>query len=307
MWASLALAAVGVAVFTSFPAPANPESPLARWGEHGHRMVGQAAAEALPAEMPAFFRAAAPQLSYLNYEPDRWRERTERALDPAMDAAHSPEHYINFERVPAGAFAAPNRYAYMDSLRAAGVEIPGPGLLPWRILEMTQRLRVQFRLWRAATDPQERAWIEQRILNDAGIMGHYVADGSNPHHTTIHHAGWVGPNPRGYATDREFHARFESIYVRHHIRLSDVTAAMRGPPNVFPEVRPAVVEYLRHSHSLVERLYEIDRRHPYGAETTAPENRQFAAERLAAGAEMLRDLWWTAWVTSAPEGVAARR
>jgi hypothetical protein len=34
-------------------------------------------------------------------------------------------------------------------------------------------------------------------------------------------------------------------------------------------------------------------------ETTTPEHKAFAAARLAAGAEMLRDLWYTAWVTSA--------
>lgn len=276
-----------------------PPAPL--WGEDGHRIVGAAAAGALPQQMPDFFRAAAAQLSYLNYEPDRWRSRAERELDPAMDQAHSPEHYINLERVPAGALRAPNRYAYLDSLRAAGVETPGPGLLPFRILELTQRVREGFRQWRAETDPRQRAWIEQRILNDAGILGHYVADGANPAHTTIHHNGWVGPNPRGYATDRRFHARFESDYVRAHVRYPEVQAAVGAGARTFPDVRHAAIDYLRRSHSLVERLYQLDKAHPYGAARGTPETHAFAVSRLAAGAEMLRDLWWTAWTTSAAE------
>jgi len=32
----------------------------------------------------------------------------------------------------------------------------------------------------------------------------------------------------------------------------------------------------------------------------APDNKAFAVDRLAAGSRMLRDIWWTAWVTSAP-------
>lgn len=276
-----------------------PRPPAAFWGEEGHRMIGAAAAGALPEQMPAFFRSAAAQLAYLNPEPDRWRSRVEREMDPAMDRAHAPEHYVNLERVPAGALRAPDRYAYLDSLRAAGVETPGAGLLPFRIVELTQRVREGFRQWRVETDPRRRAWIEQRILNDAGILGHYVADGANPAHTTIHHNGWVGPNPRGYATDRRFHARFESDYVRAHVRAPEVRAAARAPARAFPQVRDAVNQYLRRSHSLVERLYQLDRAHPYGAGRGTTQSHAFAVERMAAGAEMLRDLWWTAWTTSA--------
>ena len=32
----------------------------------------------------------------------------------------------------------------------------------------------------------------------------------------------------------------------------------------------------------------------------------FATDRLAAGARMLRDIWWTAWVTSAASGGSPR-
>jgi hypothetical protein len=284
-------------------APPRGEPPAAapRWGEPGHRMIGLVAAEALPCDMPAFFREAAPRLAYLNPEPDRWRGREERGLDPAMDGAHASEHYINFELLPPGALDAPHRFAYLDSLARAGIALPGPGLLPFRILELSQRLRVGFRQWRAATDPDERRWIEERILNDAGILGHYVGDGSNPHHTTIHHDGWVGENPHGFTTERGFHSRFESVFVRYQIRTDDVRAALTGEPTVFPELRPAILDYLRASHGLVEALYRLDQREPFGRETRGAEHRRFTAERLAAGAAMLRDLWWTAWVTSAPE------
>jgi hypothetical protein len=278
---------------------ANPLSVgAARWGEEGHRMIGRVAAERLPADMPDFFRAAAEQLAYLNPEPDRWRARDERALDGAMDAKHAPEHYINFERLSPGSIRAANRLAFADSLRAVDVAAGTAGLLPWRILELTQRLRVAFRDWRAATDPQERAFIEQRIVNDAGILGHYVADGSNPHHTTIHHNGWVGPNPRSFTTDRNFHSRFESVFVRRHISVDDLRATAGAPPALRDPLRPAVWTFLEQSHGRLERLYELDNLEPFGARTRSPAHREFALERLSAGADMLRDLWYTAWITS---------
>jgi len=40
-------------------------TPPVRWGEDGHRMAARAAAETLPAGIPAFFTDAAEQLAYL--------------------------------------------------------------------------------------------------------------------------------------------------------------------------------------------------------------------------------------------------
>ena len=190
---------------------------LVMWGKHGHRVIGDVAADIAPADMPAFFRAARAQLSYLNPEPDRWRDRAEHALDPALDDAAAPDHVIDLEMLPAarsnGILHAPSRLAFADSLRTLGFSASKVGILPFAILELAQRLRVEFRRWRAATDQNERAWIEQRIINDAGILGHYVADGSNPAHTTVQYNGWVGDNPDGFTTDNHFHSRLDSYFV----------------------------------------------------------------------------------------------
>ncbi len=268
------------------------------WGEHGHRIAGQAAALKLPKAMPEFFRDASDQLAYLNPEPDRWCDRVEAEIDPAMNAAYAPDHFINLERIPPAALKAENRFVFLAEMRKAGMELPDAGLSPFHILEMFQRLRTEFRLWRSAPDNRTRGWIEQRIINDAGLLGHYVADGSNPHHTTIHHHGWVGDNPRGYATDKEFHARFEGLYVQTHIALTDLVPLINVQPKTLINTRVEIVNYLQRTHAEVETLYELDKRARFDEKTTAPENKRFAVVRLAAGAEMLRDLWWTAWITS---------
>src|SRR5262245_14325157 len=186
------------------------------WGDVGHRITGEVAAISLPPSAPAFFRSAARQLAYLNPEPDRWRDRAERTIDAALDGATAPDHFIDMEMVKApvlaAALRAPDRYAYLDTLRGAQVNGVVMGLLPFRIVELTQQLREDFRQWRAAPDSL-KPWIEARVIDDAGILGHYVADGSNPLHTTIYYNGWKGTNPNGYATDTRMHSRFESGYV----------------------------------------------------------------------------------------------
>ena len=273
---------------------------------HGHTIAGRAAATRLPADMPEFFRNATAQLGYLNPEPDRWRADTLRA----MDEAFKYDHYVDLEVVPDSALLARDRWAYLAALRRSGLERPEreAGLLPFRILELHQRLTTEFRLWRTTTDPEERRWIEQRIINDAGILGHYVADGANPHHTSVHHNGWAKgyPNPNNYTTDNTFHRRFESEFVGAQVKLDDVLARMNGTPQHFPDTRSAVLDYVRHSHTHLDRLYQLDQKAPFNAQTTAAEHKAFAVERLAAGSSMLRDLWWSAWKNSAPGGAPVR-
>jgi hypothetical protein len=271
------------------------------WGEAGHRLTGEAAALELPPSTPAFLRNASRQLGYLNPEPDRWRNRAERTLDPALDGATAPDHFIDMEMAPpnvlAAALKAPDRYGYLDTLAAAGVKGVAMGLLPFRMLELSQQLREDFRQWRVAPD-STKPWIEARIIDDAGILGHYVADGSNPAHTTIQYNGWTGPNPNGYATDKRFHARFESAYVGANIKLADVVSKMDTTARLLPDLRAAIITYLHETNAQVEHLYKLDKAHPFDTNTTDVEDKAFTVDRLAAGAKMLRDVWWTAWITS---------
>lgn len=270
----------------------------ALWGPTGHAMVGRAAAERLPDDMPAFFRNAGPRLAWLNAEPDRWRGEASRELDEAFKY----DHYIDLENVPAGALEASDRFAFLAALYRAGLEDPerDAGFLPFRIVELYQRLENGFARWRSSPPGEERAWIEARILNDAGILGHYVADAAQPHHTTIHFNGWSpdAPNPAGYTTDREFHWRFESLYVDANIAYSDVLARVPVRAPAIRDVRAAVMRYIMDSHAQVVPLYAIEQSVGFDPDRTGPEAEAFTLDRLAAGADMLRALWHAAWVAS---------
>lgn len=284
-------------------APHGPPAPEARppWGSLGHEMTARAAHRTLPEAIPAFFREAGARLAYLNPEPDRWRERSLAE----MDEAWSYDHFVDLENVPDGALQTRDRFAYLRALYRAGLARPerDAGFLPFRIVELYQRLVTGWRLWRDETDPERRGWIEQRIVEDAGILGHYVADAAQPQHTTIHFNGWARgtPNPERYTADRGFHARFESEYVNAHVTQADVSRRVpAGPRSVAGGARAAVLAFVHETHATVETLYRIDR--DVGFDPAAPaaaEARAFAADRLAAGAALLATLWWSAWLESA--------
>ena len=280
---------------------ATPAKAPVPWGFVGHEMSAAAAVAVLPADLPDFFRDAGDQLVYLNPEPDRWRSR-----DLAeMDQAWSYDHYIDLENVPFGALDAPDRFQYLAALYQAGLEKPerDGGFLPFRILEVYQRLVTEWRLWRNTDDMRRRAFIEARILNDAGILGHYVTDAANPHHTTIHFNGWAetAPNPEGYTYDRGFHSRFERYFVEAHVGLEAVTSRVTGAPaSVAGNARDAIWGHILRTHEEVETLYRLDRDVGFDPEADAtPEIHDFTADRLAAGARMLAALWWSAWLESA--------
>lgn len=270
-----------------------------RWGADGHRMATRAAHEIMPPGMPPFFLEGGEQLEYLSPEPDRWRSGMLRA----MDEAWKYDHYIDLENVPPGALEARDRFEFMAALTTAGIGQPQVrvGFLPFRILELTQRLSTGFAQWRLSRNGSERRWMEERILNDAGILGHYVVDASQPHHTTIHFNGWAegAPNPRGFTTDREFHSRFESAFVRAHLAYEDISSGMPPAPRNLPDTRAAVLDFIRSSNAMVEEMYEMEKDTGFESDIPPhPEARAFVVERLRAGAEMLAAVWWTAWLES---------
>jgi hypothetical protein len=259
-----------------------------------------------PPQMPAFFRAAGEQLVYLDPEPDRWRNRDM----PEMDNAFSYDHYIDLENVPAGGARGPHRFAYLRRSTRRGWSGPerDGGFLPFRIVELYQRLVTEWRLWRAEADPVRRGWIEQRIINDAGVLGHYVTDASQPHHATDP----LQRLERIRAEPRWLHARPHfprALRERLRGRAPDSGSRERAGHRTRPLAgrRPcgegaswttsgSRTHGSRRSTGSIATSASI-RRGPRD-----PETRDFAAERLAVGARMLADLWWSAWLESATAG-----
>jgi hypothetical protein len=274
------------------------------WGPDGHSIVNRLAGEYLPADVPAFLRSssALDALAYFSSEPDRWRSPAE----PELNAAQSPEHYILFELADLAGPLPRRRYDFIRALSAAQTKHPGVDLTPERVglqpyitTEVYERLQSAFRDYRAlVATKKDTKPVECEITFLAGWLGHYVADGAQPMHTSIQYDGWVGANPHGYTTQKGVHWAFENDFVHANIKPADVTplvAASHVQP--LQDVFNDYMAYLRHSKTLVEQTYKLQKEGTFTGAGT-PDGKTFVDERLAAGAIELRNIIYTAWVKS---------
>jgi hypothetical protein len=276
------------------------------WGDVGHKIINRLAAESLPDDVPAFLRTteAIDEIEYLGPEPDRWRSLGE----PELNAAQAPDHFIDLEYADMIGPLPRRRYEYIAELTAAEITHPDlarqlqpdkVGFQPYITNEVWERLKAAMREYRGLSAKHENTKpVEAAILFYCGWLGHYVGDGSMPLHVTRDYNGWVEKeNPNGYTTEHTIHSQFESAFVSANIKPEDVKPLI---PAVHPvtDEWDAYMAYLRHSATLVERVYQLDKDKGFiGAGT--PDAKQFTSERLAAGATMLRDLIDSAWIESA--------
>jgi hypothetical protein len=247
--------------------------------------------------VPDFLRtqAAIDEIEYLGPEPDRWRSPAE----PELVAAQAPEHFLDLELADALGPLPHKRLDFEAEVFAAKQRPEKIGLQPWQTDEVWERLKAAMRQYRGLkAQGQDTKPVEQAIIFYAAWMGHYVGDGSQPLHVTVQYNGWTGPNPNGYTTAHNIHYQFESPFVAANIHAEDVTPKMTPLKAIDGDMFDAYVAYLRHTATYVEKVYQLEKAGGFvGAGT--PESRAFTAERIAAGASMLRDMIYSAWLDSA--------
>jgi hypothetical protein len=183
-------------------------SQASAWGAGGHRMISSMALEMLLADMPAFLQAegVSSLIGEISREPDRWRDS-----GTTHDLERNSGHWVNLDdagRIVGGPtlLELPDTREEYDTLvRTAGFGQYMAGYLPYAIVDGWQQLVKDFAYWRVlveatsnAADPapaarfdRDRDLREMLILRDLGVWSHYVADTSNPMHTTIHSHGWA--------------------------------------------------------------------------------------------------------------------
>jgi hypothetical protein len=275
------------------------------WGMDGHKMINRLAGAALPADVPEFLRSpqALNALEYYGPEPDRWRSRNE----PELNASQSPEHFLDLEYADlAGPELPRRRYDYVRALAFAQKSHPDlalspekVGLQPYVATEVWERLKSGMREYRTLlAAKQDTKPVEAEIVFYAGWLGHYVADGSMPLHTTIQYNGWTGPNPNNYTTEHKIHALFESEFVAANVRPAEIAPLIAAKPVVLGDIFDDYMKYLRQSHLLVEKTYQLEKAGAFNGAGT-PEGKAFVNQQLAAGATELRDMIYTAWIRSA--------
>jgi len=300
----VALAALAVAV----------PSSLFAWGNTGHRMLGEAAIRALPADAPAFLRTpqAALDVGELSREPDR-----SKGAGKLHDQDRDPAHFVDLSddgTVLGGPPMLPlaaTRAEYETQLRAKGLDQWKTGYLPYSILDRWQQLTNDFAYWRvlkaAEANPawkEHKAWFTQDrvrrealILKDLGELSHFVGDGSQPLHVTVHFNGWGDyPNPSGYSTAK-LHGPFEGDLVQATVKPAAVAARMTPLRLCNCAMEQRVSDYLTATGKQVVPFYEMEK--AGGMAPGDPRGTAFAVERIAAGASELRDVIVEAWRSSA--------
>jgi hypothetical protein len=269
----------------------------AAWGEKGHLLVNRLAIDAATSKLPEFMNAAREQIIYNGYEPDRWREEGRTSV---MNMVQAADHFFDSEYWGAISTIEPDRYLLMEKMAAKKIELIKVGYLPYAILEYHEKLVNAFRFWRNAKTPQDRESARANAVYIAGVLGHYVGDGSQPMHLSIQYNGWLDttPNPRNYTKDRGFHARYETAYVNAAIEPAGVRPKVQ-PPQRLSNVWDSIKQYLTQSFGELELVYELEKTGEFNPQQPRAKGTDLITNELARAATMLSNLWYTAWLESA--------
>lgn len=296
--------------------------PLAAfaWGYVGHTIINRLAAESLPENLPAFVRTpdAIAEIATLGPEEDRIKGAG-RSWDDDNDSGHYLD--IGDDGTVAGVVrldALPkDMQAYADALAKAGTNPYRMGYVPYTIMDGFERVRQDFAIWRvddylathALTQDvrdqfaKDRALRQVLTLRDVGDWGHFVGDGSQPLHITVHFNGWGNfPNPNNYTTEH-IHSPFETAFVNKYAKIAGVRAAMPMMKLAIPdhllsqeEIGALVGGYLLETSKQVEPLYKLWASGDFANGT--PKAVTFTDMQLARGASMFRQLIFLAWENS---------
>jgi hypothetical protein len=268
---------------------------VAAWGEKGHLMINQVAIDAAASRLPEFMNAAREQIIFNAYEPDRWREEGRTPLNIAQEL----DHFFDSEKWGPVSTIPADRLDFLQQL----VERKGDlrmGYLPYAIIENYGRLVNAFRNWRNAKTASGRESSRANAVYIAGVLGHYVGDGSQPLHMTIHYNGWAStaPNPKNFTRDNRLHSRYESAYVNAAVELSKVRPNVQAPQRL-PNVWDSIKQYLARTFADLEPLYELEKTGEFNPEKPRSKGTDFIAAELSRAGNMLAALWYTAWLESA--------
>mgnify|MGYP005838110995 CR=1 FL=1 len=309
--------------------------PAWAWDYAAHRIVNRLALESLPATFPRFIRtpAAEERIAFLSGEPDRWRNTP----DLALKHFNGPDHYLDLEELERYGLTPESlpvfRYDFVAHLavtrKADAAQFPAPdpgqdadhtrqlvGMLPWGLTEYYGKLKSAFSYLKAFEEDggtaEEIANAQANIIYIMGVMGHLAGDASQPLHTTKHHHGWVGDNPNGYSTSRGLHAWIDGGYFEKAggPDLAQLRLALRPAQLVTlkdraarpEEMFQACVAFLVEQHRQVEPLYQMEKAGAFsGVGPRGFEGKAFLENQLVKSAQLLGDLWFSAWQQAPPD------
>lgn len=271
VWCTLGLVVVGLGL--SWPVPAHG------WGLEAHVLINQAACTTVPEPLRRFFMRHRAFIGEHGKDPDT-------VLTSQNKEAERVHHWFDLDELDTFPFRAIPRN-YGQALTKYGRErLQGAGRLPWRIADLYRRLVQAMR----ASD-----WKRVPLL--AAHLGHYVADGHQPLHTTTNYDGQLTGN-------RGIHKRFEDEMIRRHFARYQDLAAFTQPAQRTADPVDFTFDFLTDSYVWVDNLLRADTLASRGIR--GYHDAYYAALFVFAGrlaklsmaqaATDLGSLWFSAWI-----------
>ena len=258
------------------------------WGASGHKIINRRSTFSLP-----------PTMSFLNWADSLAAHSSDADYRRNSDPNEAPRHYIDIDDYGDSAIYTMPRYWKQavekyseDTLRAYGIN-------PWHVAKTKEQLTFAFKNLNA-----------KEILRISADMGHYIADGNVPLHTTHNYNGqysgqygihgfWESRLPELYSDNYDFFVG-KSTYVKNpQLRAWEATKAAHF----------ALDSVFRFEKELTAKFSEDKK---FGFEdrngiTTRVYSKEFSKayhdmlngqieKRMKASIKMVGDFWYTCWI-----------
>lgn len=264
---------VAVALGLPWPAPADG------WGLEAHVLINRAACTTVPGPLRRFFMRHQAFIGEHGKDPDT-------VFTVKEGEAERMRHWFDLDELDRFPFRNIPRN-YEKALAKYGRErLKEAGLLPWRIAELYARLVQAMR---------ELDW--KRVPLFAAHLGHYVADGHQPLHTTTNYDGQLTGN-------QGIHKRFEHEMIRRHLGQYQDLAAFTQRAQRTADLVGFTFDFLIDSYVWVDNLLRADTLARLGVH--GYHDAYYAALHVFAGklaklsmaqaATDLGSLWYSAWI-----------
>ena len=259
------------------------------WWSGGHGILTRSAVQALPDDVPAFFRAGERMIAHCAYDPDISKNRGA----PHVSGAEHPEHYLDLELLKDKPLPK-SRYEFIQLCTELGIQPKKVGFVPYALAEWTERLAVAF--------AEHRKWpnnpfIQSKCLVYAGFVAHYAQDMCQPLHLTIDFDGRKQPD--GSVLHKGIHEKVDALI--ENIGLDPSALAKNQEIQPLDDLMAGIVEEFHAGYSLLDRVYELGKTPPSFQDRdwkSVPEVVDFATERAREATRFTAALYLTAWELS---------
>jgi len=260
------------------------------WGFFAHQRINRLAVFTLPPPMISFYKLNIVYLTENSVNPDRRRYAVE---------GEAERHYIDIDIYGDSAIHTMPRYWKQavakyteDTLRAYGIN-------PWHVAKIKEQLTYAFK----NNDARE-------ILRVSADMGHYIADGNVPLHTTHNYNGqysgqygihgfWESRLPELYSDKYDFFVG-KARYINNpqlaawdatkaaHLALDSVFKFEKQLTTSFPDDKKFGFE---ERNGITTRVYSKEFSSAYHQMLNGQ-----VEKRMKASIKMTGDFWYTCWV-----------